>query len=125
MNGPADNSPRPVNTTGRGPVVNAEHHMTLPIENGMLRAGFIGPHYRPFPPGATVVLNCGSSHVMHVAEAGTLGHALAHCASVTFTGTSEYSERGHVDDYGLIHGLDAIANVVSRAASALTLEMHR
>ncbi|MEV6752381.1 hypothetical protein [Streptomyces sp. NPDC051214] len=116
-----NDSPR--HLTGRGPVVRAEHHFALQARHGVLDAGFLSEYYRPFPRGAHVVLDCGHSHVMQVHTATTIGRSLAHCGQITVTGSADRSERGYVDSYGLIFGLDAIANVISRAAAAYATEM--
>ncbi|MFK0125551.1 hypothetical protein ACIQSP_19825 [Streptomyces nigra] len=101
---------------GRGPAVRAEHRHKLPTEHGVIRPGFIHPEtYRPYPPGAHVVLDVGAGERMYVYEARQLGQALAHCASITVTGTTESSWTG-VDEFGLAHGLTAIADVIRQAA---------
>jgi len=102
--------------TGRGPVVRAEYRLKLPTQHGVIRAGFLHPEtYRPYPPGAHVVLDVGAGDRMHAYDARQLGQALAHCASVTVTGTTESNWVG-VDEFGLIHGLTSIADVIRQAA---------
>lgn len=121
MNGTTER-PRTATQAVRGPAVRAEFRLKLPNDGGILRAGFLSEHYRPFPAGACVVLDAGSSYVMHVDQAWHVGRALAHCAQITLSGTADHSTRGRVDDFGLIHGLDAIANVISQAAHAFATE---
>lgn len=100
----------------RGPVVRVEHHLKLPVDRGILQPGYLCELYRPFPPGAHVVIDCGSANVMTTDTARCLALGLAHCGEITVTGTSERAERGYVDT-GLIFGLDAIAQVIERAAA--------
>ncbi|SMF64531.1 hypothetical protein [Streptomyces sp. Amel2xC10] len=101
---------------GRGPAVRAEYRHKLSTEYGVIRAGFLHPQtYRPYPPGAHVVLDVGDGNCMQVYEARLIGQALAHCASITVTGTTESNWSG-VDGLGLVHGLASIADVISRAA---------
>lgn len=96
----------------------AEYRHKLPVEHGLIRTGFIHPEtYRPYPPGAHVVLDVASGDCMHAYDARQLGQALAHCASITVTGTTENSWTG-TDEFGLIHGLTSIADVISQAACA-------
>lgn len=103
-------------TTGRAPVVRAEYRLKLPVEHGVIRAGFLNPEaYRPYPPGAHVVLDVSAGNCMQVYEARLIGQALAHCASITVTGTTESNLAG-VDEFGLIYGLTSIADVISQAA---------
>ncbi|MFF7763116.1 hypothetical protein [Streptomyces griseorubiginosus] len=103
---------------GRGPAVRAEYRHTLPVEHGVIRAGFLHPEtYRPYPFGAHVVLDVGGGDRMHAYDARLVGQALAHCSSITVAGTTEDNWTG-IDEFGLIHGLTAIANVISQAASA-------
>ncbi|MCX4699525.1 hypothetical protein [Streptomyces sp. NBC_01373] len=102
--------------TGRGPVVRAEHHLKLPVDRGILQPGYLCEYYRPFPPGAHVVLDCGQAHVMTTDTARWIGLGLAHCAQITVTGTSDRSARGYVEA-GLIFGLDAIARMIYRATA--------
>lgn len=106
----------------RGPAVRAEYRLRLPSEHGVMRAGFLSEYYRPFPVGSCVVLDAGDGHVMHLSDARLIGRALAHCSEITISGTADHSTRGRVDDFGLIHGLDAIANVISQAAHAFAME---
>ena len=114
---------RPVAATaGRGPAVRAEYRLRLPVDHGLISAGFLGDNYRPFPPGAVVVLDAGNGYVMHVDQARHIGRSLAHCSQITISGTADHSARGQADDFGLIHGLDAIANVISQAAHAFAME---
>ncbi|WP_371551711.1 hypothetical protein OG266_39500 [Streptomyces sp. NBC_00554] len=101
---------------GRGPVVRAEHRLQLEIRDGVLQSGFLSEYYRPFPPGAHVVIDCGSAHVMTTDTARWIGLGLAHCGSITVTGTADRSEGGYVD-MGVIFGLDAIARVIQRATA--------
>ena len=101
---------------GRGPVVQAEHHMALPSRHGVIEPGYLGEHYRPFPPGAHVVLDCGSGTCMTTQHARDIGRSLAHCGQITLTGTDDRNTRGYVED-GLIFGIDAIANVIQQAAA--------
>ncbi|MFD9445914.1 hypothetical protein ACFWBR_35030 [Streptomyces sp. NPDC060006] len=108
----------------RGPVVETEHRLILQARHGVLEPGYLSEYYRPFPPNAHVVLDCGTSHLMQTYTAETIGRALAHCERITVTGTADRSQRGYVDRYGLICGLDAIANVISTAAAHAT-EMQR
>ncbi|MEU5892518.1 hypothetical protein ABZ835_37615 [Streptomyces sp. NPDC047461] len=112
---------RPVlvaSAAGRDPAVRAEYRQKLPIEHGVIRAGFIHPEtYRPYPPGAHVVLDVGTGDRMHAYDARQLGQALAHCASITVTGTTENNWAG-VDEFGLVHGLTSIADVIRQAACA-------
>ncbi|MGA5262443.1 hypothetical protein ACPCI0_19655 [Streptomyces griseoincarnatus] len=113
---PRNGGPRLVTTTGRGPAVRAVHRIVLDADRGILTAGNLWAQYRPCPPGASVVLDCRSYDVMQADTARQLGHCLALCREITVTGTAERSERGYVDDYGLIFGLDAIANAIERFA---------
>lgn len=108
-----DDSPRLI---GRGPVVRAEHHMALPNRQGVLDAGYLSEHYRPFPPGAHVVLDCGSGTCMTSQHARDIGRSLAHVGQITITGTDERTEPGY-NDHGLIFGLDAIAHAIQQAAA--------
>lgn len=101
---------------GRGPVVRAEHHMELPNRHGVATAGFLGPQYHPFPPGAHVVLSLGSANCMTTDHARDIGESLAHVGQITITGTDERSERGH-NDRGLLFGIDAIAHAIQQAAA--------
>lgn len=109
---------------GRGPVVQAEYRIRLPNRRGILDAGYLSDQYRPFPPGAHVVLDCGPAYVMHFHTARTIGHALAHCGQITVTGTADRSEPGYADD-DLIFGLDAIAHMIQRAAVAHVTETRK
>uniref|UniRef100_A0AAU1I183 Uncharacterized protein n=1 Tax=Streptomyces sp. NBC_00180 TaxID=2903632 RepID=A0AAU1I183_9ACTN len=102
--------------TRRGPAVRAEYRLKMPVEHGVIRPGFLHPEtYRPYPPGAHVVLDVGDGDRMQAYEARMVGQALAHCASITVTGTAESSWAG-VDEFGLIHGLTSIADVIRQAA---------
>jgi hypothetical protein len=84
----------------------------------VIRPGFIHPEtYRPYPHGAHVVLDVGAGDCMHAYEARQLGQALAHCASITVAGTTENDWSG-VDEFGLVHGLTSIADVIRQAACA-------
>lgn len=109
--------------TGRGPVVRAQHRIVLEARQGILSAGFLGEHYRPCPPGASVVVDCGPTDVMYGAVARDIGRSLALCAEITVTGTAERSERGYIDG-GVIFGLDAIARAISRFAHEHATELH-
>ncbi|MCX4908062.1 hypothetical protein [Streptomyces sp. NBC_00878] len=109
--------------TGRGPVVRAQHRIVLSARQGLLDAGFLGERYRPCPPGASVVLDCGPVDVMYAPSAREIGRSLALCAEITVTGTAERSERGYVDD-GLVFGLDAIARAISLFAHEHAMELH-
>lgn len=100
---------------GRGPAVRAEYRLKLPVERGLIRAGFLSPEYKPYASGAHVVLDVGPGDCMHAYEARLIGQALAHCASITVSGTTENRWAG-VDEYGLIHGLTSIADVIRQAA---------
>lgn len=122
MNGRTTQRPRMATPAVRGPAVRAEYRLRLPSEHGVLRPGFLSEYYRPFPVGSCVVLDAGDGHVMHISDARLIGRALAHCSEITLSGTADHSTRGQVDDFGLIHGLDAIANVISQAAHALAME---
>ncbi|MBT2391638.1 hypothetical protein J7E87_19920 [Streptomyces sp. ISL-1] len=126
MNGRrTEERPRPAVMAGRGPAVRAEYRLKLPADGRILSAGFLGEHYRPFPPGASVVLDAGSATAMTVEQARFIGRSLAHCSEITISGTADHSARGRVDDFGLIHGLDAIANVISQAAHAFAMERRK
>ncbi|MBP5892804.1 hypothetical protein [Streptomyces scabiei] len=115
--------PRPVaSAAGRGPAVHAQHRIRLNAHRGMLSAGFLGEHYRPCPPGAHVLLDCGAADVMTVDAARNIARSLALCSEITVTGTAERGERGYVDDLGLIFGLDAIANTISSLAHKFAME---
>lgn len=100
----------------RGPVVRVEHHVKLPVDRGVLQPGYLGEHYRPYPPGAHVVIDCGPAHLMTTDTARNIGLSLAHCGQITVTGTADRSEGGYVDG-GLIFGLDAIGRMIHRAAA--------
>ncbi|MFD5862608.1 hypothetical protein [Streptomyces chartreusis] len=101
---------------GRGPAVRAEYRLRLPVDHRMIRAGFLHPEtYRPYPPGAHVVLDVGDGDCMQAYDARTVGQALAHCGSITVAGTTESSWTG-IDELGLIHGLTSIADVIRQAA---------
>ncbi|MEU9641516.1 hypothetical protein [Streptomyces sp. NPDC048188] len=101
---------------GRGPVVRAEHHMTLPVSHGVIEAGYLWDRVHPFPPGAHVVLDCGTGTCMTTDQAQNIGRSLAHVGQITLVGTDERSERGY-NDRGLLFGLDAIAHAIQQAAA--------
>ncbi|MEU3033500.1 hypothetical protein [Streptomyces griseoaurantiacus] len=101
---------------GRGPVVRAEHHMTLPVRHGVIEAGYLWDRFNPFPPGAHVVLDCGAGACMPTDQARNIGRALAHVGQITLVGTDDRSERGY-NDRGLLFGLDAIAHAIQQAAA--------
>ncbi|NEA78037.1 hypothetical protein G3I30_02660 [Actinospica acidiphila] len=101
---------------GRGPVVRAEHHMTLPVRNGVIGAGHLWDRCRPFPPGAHVVLDCGPGNAMTTDHAEDIGRALSHVGQITLVGTDERNDRGF-NDRGLLIGLDAIAHAIQQAAA--------
>jgi hypothetical protein len=103
--------------------VRAQHCIRLNARRGFLESGFLGEHYQPCPPGASVVLDCGPIDVMTVDTARNIARSLARCSEITVTGTAERGERGYVDDFGLIFGLDAIANTVSRYAHEFAMEL--
>ncbi|MFI6895268.1 hypothetical protein ACIBM4_14240 [Streptomyces sp. NPDC050256] len=122
MNSRTEPRPRPAASVGRGPVVRAEYRLKLWTDGRILSAGYLCEHYRPFPPGASVVLDAGSANVITVEQARLIGRGLAHCSEITISGTADNNTRGRADEFGLVHGLDAIANVIAQSAHAFAME---
>jgi hypothetical protein len=94
--------------------VRAVRRLTLPVRDGQILPGDLWP-YRPFPTGATVVIDVQDGYWMHRQDAETVGAALAHCASLQIEGDDQSVDVG---DYGFgrIFGIEAIADVISYAA---------
>lgn len=96
------------------PSVTAVHRYALDVDDsGQIGAGYLHPDtYRPFPPGASVVLDAGAGSWMTTDTAATIARALAHVRHITVTGTDpgDRYTPGWYD--GTLHGLEAIAAAV-------------
>jgi hypothetical protein len=94
--------------------VTAVHRYVLDADDsGQISAGYLHPDtYRPFPPGAAVVLDAGAGWWMTADTAATIARALAHVRHISVTGTDsgDRSEPGLYD--GTLYGLEAIAAAV-------------
>ncbi|MFF0445771.1 hypothetical protein ACFYT4_05000 [Streptomyces sp. NPDC004609] len=102
---------------GPGPVVRALHrHVPDVEESGEIRAGFLSPDtFRPYPPGAMVVLDAGEGWWAHAHTCAVIAGALAHTGHIAITGTGPDRTRGADERHGALYGLDAIADAITRA----------
>lgn len=103
-------------TTPTPPVkgsVRAVRRLRLPVRDGQILPGDLWP-YRPFPYGATVVIDVQDGYWMHRTDAQTVGAALSHC-TLQIEGDDQSKLVGD-QGFGRIFGIEAIADVIAGAA---------
>lgn len=93
--------------------VRAVRRLQLPVKDGQILPGDLWP-YRPFPYGATVVIDVQDGYWMHRRDAETVGAALSHC-TLQIEGDDQSKIVGD-QGFGRIFGIEAIADVIAGAA---------
>lgn len=92
-------------------VVRVVHRVQLPTDDhGRITAGPLAFDSAHFPPGATVVLECGEGWWMRESDLQYIRQALSGVGHITVTGTGHSGRRrGGRADFGLHYGLESIA----------------